>query len=83
MGGEHGAAHPLAVGETGGDAGRLRMREGPCPPRVLRECWGVGVKELLMGPGFGHVYPADPPPPPPMHAHCIVEVAGLWDTTIG
>lgn len=29
-----------------------------------------------MGSGFGHVYPASHPP---MHAHCIVEVAGLWD----
>lgn len=33
-----------------------------------------------MGSGFGRVYPA---PPSPLHAHCIVEVAGLCRTTMG
>lgn len=74
------AAPSLPMGVDEGDVVCMRIRGGPSPPRVLCECEGVGVKELLMGSGFGHVYPASHPP---THAHCIVEVAGLWDTTIG
>lgn len=61
MGGEHRAAPSLPMGVDEGDVVCMSRRGGPSPPRVLRECWGVGVKELLMGSGCGHVYPASPP----------------------